>query len=167
MRRLLRIGLAALVLAMPSAAGAYHLVHSDPRDAPDGFDIQRTRLRAPEDDLVGKVVFFEIEYGYWDWDLKVRFDSRGNDRTDYFALITGRIDYGGDGSADLYRRGGRLVEQILYSFDSAEGVLRFHFPEELLNATHDVRWRWEIDSYDQKDGVGDLDLAPDAGWYDH
>jgi len=160
--------LAALVIATTSqVASAHYLSHRDPEDTPGGFDIERVRLRAPEGDLISKVRFFEIAYGYWDWDIRVDFDSRGDERMDFYLAGSAQVDYGGWLNAALYRRGGRLVDDVRAKWDSGAGELRVRFPERLLDATKDVRWRVDVWSYDQLHATGGEDLAPDSGWYDH
>lgn len=165
LRRLLGplVALVLLASAQPSAAAYGSL--SDPRDAPDGFDISRVRLRSPGDDLFGKIAFYPVESGYWDFDVRVWFDVRGDGRWDVVARMDWRIDYADFIRAELRRRGRGHVADIRVREDDAEYAIRFRFDEDLLRARRDVRWRVRIDAFDQKDQQGDTDRAPDAGWF--
>lgn len=155
------------LVAVAHPASAHYRPHGDPKDAPNGFDIARVRLRTNDGDLIGKVQFYDVESGYWDFDLLVGFDGRGDDRRDGFAAILWRIDAQGLLEAGFYQRGRGLVGDVKVRTDDSENVVRFRFPKRFLRATRDVRWKVTIDSFDQKDFEGEADRAPDAGWFDH
>ena len=167
MRKPLSLLVALSIALVPQVATAHYLSHADPEDTEGAMDIAHVRLRSADHDLFGKVVFFEIPAGWWDWDLTVDFDSRGDERMDFYLAVVARVDYGGAPDAALYRRGGRLVDDVRARFDGTDGELRFRFPEGLLKETKDVRWRVDISSYEQQTGTRGEDLAPDSGWYDH
>lgn len=161
--RKLACALALLAITVTAQGAHAHFVsHPDPQDTPDGFDLERVRLRLDDEDLVGKAV----TYGDWPccWTLAVKFDSRGNDRLDYYALIEWDGASGGIISRQLHRRGGRPVQRIRVRADWQDGELRFRFDESLLNATKHVRWRVVASSWLADEDW--QDLAPDSGWFD-
>lgn len=161
-----KISLLVSILAVcltAQVASAHYLSHPDPQDTPDGFDIERVRLRLDDGALIGKVVTFDD----WPccWVVRVDFDSRGGARMDYYAFIDWDGASGGIVAHDLHRRGGRFVDSIRVRADWEDGELRFRFDESLLNATRDVRWRVATSSWLADDDW--RDLAPDTGWFDH
>jgi hypothetical protein len=161
----------ALALAMiPEAANAHYLSHADPRDTEGGFDMQSVRLRTVDRELFGKVVDFGDAFepypdGAHGWDLTVRFDSRGDDRMDFFVQISYHLDFQGIHQASLYRRGGRHVADI-GARTMSESQFRFRFGRRLLKSTKHVRWSVSVTS-DDLDGNGYEDHAPDSGWFNH
>lgn len=171
-RWLVVVGLSLLVAAAGAPAGAHFRSHADPDD-PDDPDIARAilRIHTVEDErhVAGKTVFFPHLNGMVEnTDLYVRFDSRGANRTDFYALMA---DEEGYIYAGLYRRGGDPVSGIhpRVSFDPESGIriFRFRFPKTLLNADKHIRWRVEAAGFDWGDEEVNVDLAPDAGWFEH
>jgi hypothetical protein len=127
--------------------------------------VARVRLRSPDRDLIGKVVLFGPGNRAWRWHLEVDLDSRGDDRMDFFVGVGWDAASGGFYESSLYRRGGRIVDAVRARW--VHEVIRFRFPERLLEETRQVRWKVALSSLNVKRYTEGLDAAPDSGWYEH
>lgn len=100
--------MALLILAIPADSFAHFLWHADAREPVEGIDLSAVRLRADGRLLVmkGKTPD-DPAFGSQAWSVRIDFDSRGDERTDFFFL--GRFDGGTGGFFDarIYRRGHR------------------------------------------------------------
>ena len=152
--------IASLTMGLASAADAHYRSHADPRDTPDGIDIERTRMRRDRGDIVVKVATYDALPG-WGW-VFVDFVSRGGPRRDRVAVLQWDAASGGWVKHALYRRGHRFVGSVTARM--GEDVLRLRFPKAWLKATRHVRWRVRTAF-----GYGGtiVDRAPDGGWFAH